>query len=178
MPNHKPLKFGTLLGGVLKPAAAPHRLTVEELRAKRGWKPVHVLAALLALAHPPANADARVWARPVARADTGRKEGRVNDLSLGGQMRKWAKRVSSNVSYFMDFGVGERTIINVKTLLPCSSCLSAPPPSCRTTWLACARYTRNFPEYVKRKKLRPAGPDGPRRIFLVGLIGLRQMVGK
>jgi hypothetical protein len=37
VPNHKPLKFGTLLGGVLKPAAAPHRLTVEELRAKHGW---------------------------------------------------------------------------------------------------------------------------------------------
>lgn len=31
IPNHKPLKIGTLLGGVLKPVAAHHRLTVEEL---------------------------------------------------------------------------------------------------------------------------------------------------
>ena len=152
MPNHKPLKFGTLLGGVLKPVAAPHRLTVEELRAKRGWKPVHVLAALLALAHPPANADARVWVRPVAGADTGRKEGRVNDLSLGGQLRKWAKRVSRNVSYFMDFRVGERTTINVKTLLTLlllPSCSSSLVPNNMAGLLA--HYTRDFPEHVKRK---------------------------
>lgn len=31
IPAHKPLKTGTLLGGVLKPVAAHHRLTVEEL---------------------------------------------------------------------------------------------------------------------------------------------------
>ena len=31
IPNHKPLKTGTLLGGVLKPVAAHHGLTVEEL---------------------------------------------------------------------------------------------------------------------------------------------------
>ncbi len=36
VPNHKPLKIGTLLGGVLKPVAAHHRLTVEELLAKLG----------------------------------------------------------------------------------------------------------------------------------------------
>jgi predicted RNA binding protein YcfA (HicA-like mRNA interferase family) len=34
VPNHRPLKPGTLLGGVLKPVAAHHRLTVEELIAK------------------------------------------------------------------------------------------------------------------------------------------------
>jgi predicted RNA binding protein YcfA (HicA-like mRNA interferase family) len=34
IPNHRPLKTGTLLGGVLKPVAAHHRLTVEELLAK------------------------------------------------------------------------------------------------------------------------------------------------
>lgn len=34
VPNHRPLKTGTLLGGVLKPVAAHHRLTVEELLAK------------------------------------------------------------------------------------------------------------------------------------------------
>ncbi len=34
VPNHKPLKIGTLLGGVLKPVAAHHRLSVEELLAK------------------------------------------------------------------------------------------------------------------------------------------------
>ena len=34
IPNHKPLKLGTLLGGVLKPVAAHHGLTVEELLAK------------------------------------------------------------------------------------------------------------------------------------------------
>ena len=31
VPNHRPLKTGTLLGGVLKPVAAHHNLTVEEL---------------------------------------------------------------------------------------------------------------------------------------------------
>jgi predicted RNA binding protein YcfA (HicA-like mRNA interferase family) len=31
VPNHRPLKTGTLLGGVLKPVAAHHKLTVEEL---------------------------------------------------------------------------------------------------------------------------------------------------
>jgi predicted RNA binding protein YcfA (HicA-like mRNA interferase family) len=36
VPNHKPLKLGTLLGGVLKPVAAHHRLTVEELLLKLG----------------------------------------------------------------------------------------------------------------------------------------------
>ena len=36
VPNHKPLKVGTLLGGVLKPVAAHHRLTVEELLARLG----------------------------------------------------------------------------------------------------------------------------------------------
>ena len=36
IPNHKPLKVGTLLGGVLKPVAAHHRLTFEELLAKLG----------------------------------------------------------------------------------------------------------------------------------------------
>lgn len=36
VPNHRPLKVGTLLGGVLKPVAAHHRLTVEELLAKLG----------------------------------------------------------------------------------------------------------------------------------------------
>jgi len=34
VPNHKPLKTGTLLRGVLKPVAAHHRLTVEELLHK------------------------------------------------------------------------------------------------------------------------------------------------
>ncbi|MBC7366661.1 MAG: type II toxin-antitoxin system HicA family toxin [Undibacterium sp.] len=34
IPNHKPLKLGTLLGGVLKPVAAHHGLTLEELLAK------------------------------------------------------------------------------------------------------------------------------------------------
>lgn len=34
VPNHRPLKTGTLLGGVLKPVAAHHNLTVEELLAK------------------------------------------------------------------------------------------------------------------------------------------------
>jgi hypothetical protein len=31
VPNHKPLKTGTLVGGVLKPVAAHHKLRVEEL---------------------------------------------------------------------------------------------------------------------------------------------------
>ena len=34
VPNHRPLKTGTLLGGVLKPIAAHHKLTVEELLGK------------------------------------------------------------------------------------------------------------------------------------------------
>jgi predicted RNA binding protein YcfA (HicA-like mRNA interferase family) len=34
VPNHRPLKTGTLLGGVLKPVATHHKLTVEELLAK------------------------------------------------------------------------------------------------------------------------------------------------
>lgn len=34
IPNHRPLKTGTLLGGVLKPVAAHHGLSVEELLAK------------------------------------------------------------------------------------------------------------------------------------------------
>jgi predicted RNA binding protein YcfA (HicA-like mRNA interferase family) len=33
VPNHRPLKTGTLLGGVLKPVAAHHKLTVDELLA-------------------------------------------------------------------------------------------------------------------------------------------------
>lgn len=36
VPAHKPLKTGTLLGGVLKPVAAHHRLTVEELLLQLG----------------------------------------------------------------------------------------------------------------------------------------------
>ena len=36
IPNHRPLKTGTLLGGVLKPVAAHHRISVEELIAKLG----------------------------------------------------------------------------------------------------------------------------------------------
>ena len=35
-PNHRPLKPGTLMGGVLRPVAAHHKLTVEELLAKLG----------------------------------------------------------------------------------------------------------------------------------------------
>ena len=31
IPNHRPLKTGTLLGGVLKPVANHHKLTVAEL---------------------------------------------------------------------------------------------------------------------------------------------------
>lgn len=34
VPAHKPLKTGTLLNGVLKPVAAHHGLTVEELLQK------------------------------------------------------------------------------------------------------------------------------------------------
>jgi len=34
IPNHRPLKTGTLLGGVLKPVAAHHKLTLEQLLAK------------------------------------------------------------------------------------------------------------------------------------------------
>lgn len=34
VPNHRPLKTGTLLGGILKPVAAHHQLTVEELLEK------------------------------------------------------------------------------------------------------------------------------------------------
>lgn len=34
VPNQRPLKTGTLLGGVLKPVAAHHRLTVGELLSK------------------------------------------------------------------------------------------------------------------------------------------------
>jgi predicted RNA binding protein YcfA (HicA-like mRNA interferase family) len=36
VPNHRPLKTGTLLGGVLKPVAAHHDLTVEGLLDKLG----------------------------------------------------------------------------------------------------------------------------------------------
>lgn len=34
VPNHRPLKTGTLLAGVLKPVTAHHKLTVDELLAK------------------------------------------------------------------------------------------------------------------------------------------------
>lgn len=34
VPNHKTLKMGTLLGGVLKPVAAHHKISVEELLEK------------------------------------------------------------------------------------------------------------------------------------------------
>jgi predicted RNA binding protein YcfA (HicA-like mRNA interferase family) len=34
VPNHRPLKTGTLLGGVLKPVAAHHKLSIDELLAK------------------------------------------------------------------------------------------------------------------------------------------------
>lgn len=33
VPNHRPLKTGTLLGGILKPVAAHHKITVEDLLA-------------------------------------------------------------------------------------------------------------------------------------------------
>ena len=36
VPNHRPLKTGTLLGGVLKPVAAHHNLTVAQLLSKLG----------------------------------------------------------------------------------------------------------------------------------------------
>lgn len=36
VPNHRPLKTGTLLGGVLKPVAKHHGFTVEELLIKIG----------------------------------------------------------------------------------------------------------------------------------------------
>jgi predicted RNA binding protein YcfA (HicA-like mRNA interferase family) len=36
IPNHKPLKTGTLVGGVLKPVATHHGLSVEELLLKLG----------------------------------------------------------------------------------------------------------------------------------------------
>lgn len=31
IPHHNPLKVGTLLGGILKPVAAHHRLSVDEV---------------------------------------------------------------------------------------------------------------------------------------------------
>ena len=34
VPNHRPLKTGTLLGGVLKPVAIHHQLTIGELLFK------------------------------------------------------------------------------------------------------------------------------------------------
>lgn len=34
VPNHKPLKIGTLVGGVLKPVAAHHKMSVDELLRK------------------------------------------------------------------------------------------------------------------------------------------------
>jgi len=34
VPNHRPLKTGTLLGGVLRPVATHHKLTVAELLEK------------------------------------------------------------------------------------------------------------------------------------------------
>ncbi len=34
IPNHRPLKTGTLLGGILKPVAVHHKLTIEELLDK------------------------------------------------------------------------------------------------------------------------------------------------
>jgi len=37
VPNRRPLKTGTLLGGVLNPVAAHHKLTVDELLAKIGF---------------------------------------------------------------------------------------------------------------------------------------------
>jgi predicted RNA binding protein YcfA (HicA-like mRNA interferase family) len=36
VPNHRPIKVGTLLNGVLKPVAMHHRLTVEELLRQLG----------------------------------------------------------------------------------------------------------------------------------------------
>lgn len=37
IPNHRPLKTGTLIGGVLKPVAAHHKMTIEELLEKLGF---------------------------------------------------------------------------------------------------------------------------------------------
>ncbi len=37
IPNQRPLKTGTLLGGVFKPVAGHHQLTVGELLSKLGW---------------------------------------------------------------------------------------------------------------------------------------------
>lgn len=37
IPHHSPLKVGTLLGGILKPVAAHHKLSVEELLTTLGW---------------------------------------------------------------------------------------------------------------------------------------------
>jgi predicted RNA binding protein YcfA (HicA-like mRNA interferase family) len=34
VPDHKPLKTGTLIRGILKPVAAHHKITVEELLEK------------------------------------------------------------------------------------------------------------------------------------------------
>ena len=34
IPNHRPLKTGTLLGGILKPIALHHHLSIEELMMK------------------------------------------------------------------------------------------------------------------------------------------------
>lgn len=34
IPNHRPLKTGTLLGGVLKPIAAHHKLSIQDLLTK------------------------------------------------------------------------------------------------------------------------------------------------
>ena len=36
VPNHQPLKIGTLASGVLKPVAAHHKLSVEELVRRLG----------------------------------------------------------------------------------------------------------------------------------------------
>jgi len=36
VPEHRPLKTGTILGGVLKPVAAHHNMTVEELIERLG----------------------------------------------------------------------------------------------------------------------------------------------
>jgi predicted RNA binding protein YcfA (HicA-like mRNA interferase family) len=37
IPYHSPLKVGTLLGGILKPVDAHHRLSVEEVLSALGW---------------------------------------------------------------------------------------------------------------------------------------------
>jgi predicted RNA binding protein YcfA (HicA-like mRNA interferase family) len=37
IPHHSPLKVGTLLGGILKPVAAHHQLSVDELLSVLGW---------------------------------------------------------------------------------------------------------------------------------------------